>query len=76
MHDPDATPESNERLSHDESSWVQQQAAAEPRLPATRIDALLRQWNLAGQAALNPALNPALTEAEMHRLLDQLGIPA
>ncbi|MDX3667215.1 hypothetical protein [Streptomyces europaeiscabiei] len=72
VHDPDAAPESIERLSHDESSWVQQQAAADPRLPATRIDALLRQWNLAGQAALNPAL----TEAEMHRLLDELGIPA
>ncbi|BBC38906.1 hypothetical protein SGFS_102000 [Streptomyces graminofaciens] len=72
VHDPDATPEQIERLSRDESDWVCRQTAADPRLPAARIEEFLRdQWT-----AFQAASNPALTVARMHRLLDELGVPA
>lgn len=72
MHDPDGSPELVERLGHDEAVWVRTEAAGDPRLPGARIDELLRDW----ATAQNAAANPALPTAEMHRLLDEPGIPA
>ncbi|MGW0706216.1 hypothetical protein ACWD4G_09665 [Streptomyces sp. NPDC002643] len=71
VFDPDASPELIERLSRDESVWVQKFAAADERLPRTRIEELLGEVSLAQQAATNPAL----TDADTHRLLDELGVP-
>ncbi|EKX64670.1 hypothetical protein [Streptomyces ipomoeae] len=72
VFDPDAPPELIERLSRDESAWVQRYAAPDHRLPRPRIEELLREPWLAQEAAANPAL----TEADMHGLLDELGVPA
>ncbi|MFF6782947.1 hypothetical protein [Streptomyces sp. NPDC012510] len=72
VHDPDASPEVVERLSHDEAVGARMAAAVDPRLPYTRIDELLRDPVMAWPAASNPAL----PTAEMHRLLDELGVPA
>lgn len=72
VYDPDAPPELIERLSHDESVWIRQHAADDDRLSPARIDELPREFGLARTAARNPAL----TGPAMHRLLDELGIPA
>lgn len=71
VHDPDAGPELIERLSHDEALRVRNAAASDPRLTGARIEELLRQPDTAWRAAANPGLSVA----DMHRLLDRVGIP-
>ncbi|MEU6805815.1 hypothetical protein [Streptomyces neyagawaensis] len=72
VQDPDASPEVIERLTRDEAVWVRRAAASDPRLTRDRIEELLRDPDTAWPAASNPRL----AEADMHRLLDAVGVSA
>jgi hypothetical protein len=72
VQDPDAAPEVIERLARDEAVWVRRAAASDPRLTRERIEELLRDPDTAWPAASNPRL----AEADMHRLLDAVAVPA
>ncbi|MFD6277354.1 hypothetical protein ACFWFI_17550 [Streptomyces sp. NPDC060209] len=70
LFDPDAEGELVERLSYDEEAMVGRHAAADPRLPRTRLVELLGEAGKAQAAARNPALPAEL----MHELLDVVGV--
>lgn len=70
LSDPQATPEIVERLSRDPDDIVRRQAAADPRLPHTRLVELLGSNHMPYTAARNPALPAEL----MHQLLDIAGV--
>ncbi|WP_063804250.1 hypothetical protein [Streptomyces roseifaciens] len=67
---PDASPELLDRLSRDEVGYVRHEAAGDPRLPLPRLHELLADPANACYAAQNPALSTA----EMRRLLDEAGL--
>ncbi|MGW3887692.1 hypothetical protein ACWD69_03320 [Micromonospora chokoriensis] len=66
--DPRADPELVERLTTDPDATVRQAMAGSPRLPATRLTALLDDSELAEAAAANPALTIDQMQQVLHRL--------
>lgn len=70
LHDPTASSEIVEALSHDPSREVYPWAVSDPRLPSSRLHEALGT----PRTALSAARNPRMPEPVMHRILDYVGL--
>jgi hypothetical protein len=70
LHDPTASSDVVEALSHDQDAVVSSSAVHDVRLPVARLQQALGE----PRTALSAAANRRLPEPVMHRLLDYAGI--